>query len=152
MTRTGSGLSLLDHFSARKDPRQSGKVVYPLPEILLLVLAATLAGADVAAQAAVLILVVPFHRQDRSCSMRLAGSDDRQRRASSACSPLDPQAGRLHWRPCSTHLASAGVNALTTLARCRARSASRSIPRQRPFDSGERNEWRHPRTCRRHVP
>lgn len=46
MTRTGSGLSLLDHFSALKDPRQAGKVVYPLPEILLLVLAATLAGAD----------------------------------------------------------------------------------------------------------
>ena len=46
MTRNGSGLSLWDHFSALKDPRQAGKVVYPLPEILLLVLAATLAGAD----------------------------------------------------------------------------------------------------------
>ena len=38
--------SLLDHFSALKDPRQSAKVVYPLPEVLLLVLSATLAGAD----------------------------------------------------------------------------------------------------------
>lgn len=38
--------SLLDHFSALKDPRQSAKVLYPLPEILLLVLSATLAGAD----------------------------------------------------------------------------------------------------------
>jgi DDE_Tnp_1-associated/Transposase DDE domain len=38
--------SLLDHFSALKDPRQCAKVVYPLPEILLLALAATLAGAD----------------------------------------------------------------------------------------------------------
>ena len=39
-------LSLLDHFSALKDPRQSAKVLYPLPEILLLALSATLAGAD----------------------------------------------------------------------------------------------------------
>ena len=38
--------SLLDHFSALRDPRQGGKVLYPLPEILLLVLCATLAGAN----------------------------------------------------------------------------------------------------------
>jgi hypothetical protein len=38
--------SLLDHFSALRDPRQLGKVVYPLPEIMLLVLCATLAGAE----------------------------------------------------------------------------------------------------------
>ena len=37
---------LLDHFSALRDPRQRGKVVYPLPEIMLLVLCATLAGAE----------------------------------------------------------------------------------------------------------
>ena len=41
-----AGSSLLDHFSALKDPRQSAKVGYPLPEVLLLVLSATLAGAD----------------------------------------------------------------------------------------------------------
>jgi hypothetical protein len=41
-----SSLSLLDHFSALEDPRQSWKVVYPLPEVLLLVLCATLAGAE----------------------------------------------------------------------------------------------------------
>ena len=41
-----SGLSLLAHFSALDDPRQSWKVVYPLPEVLLLVLCATLAGAE----------------------------------------------------------------------------------------------------------
>lgn len=41
-----AGSSLLDHFSALKDPRQSAKVVYPLLEVLLLVLSATLAGAD----------------------------------------------------------------------------------------------------------
>jgi predicted transposase YbfD/YdcC len=39
-------IALLDHFSALEDPRQAWKVVYPLPEILLLTLAATLAGAD----------------------------------------------------------------------------------------------------------
>jgi len=37
---------LLDHFAALRDPRQHAKVLYPLPEILLLVLSATLAGAD----------------------------------------------------------------------------------------------------------
>lgn len=40
------GKSLLDHFAALEDPRQSWKVVYPLPEILLLVLCATLAAAE----------------------------------------------------------------------------------------------------------
>lgn len=40
------GISLLDHFSALDDPRQAAKVLYPLPEIVLLLLCATLAGAD----------------------------------------------------------------------------------------------------------
>lgn len=39
-------IAILDHCSALKDPRQSWKVVYPLPEIMLLILAATIAGAD----------------------------------------------------------------------------------------------------------
>ena len=38
--------SLLDHFSALEDPRQSWKTVYPLPEILLIVLCGVMAGAD----------------------------------------------------------------------------------------------------------
>lgn len=38
--------SLLDHFSALDDPRQLGKVLYPLPEIMLLILCATLSGAE----------------------------------------------------------------------------------------------------------
>jgi len=37
---------LLECFAALKEPRQRAKVLYPLPEILLLLLAATLAGAD----------------------------------------------------------------------------------------------------------
>lgn len=41
-----SSRPLLDHFSALEDPRQSWKVVYPLPEVLLVVLCATMAGAD----------------------------------------------------------------------------------------------------------
>lgn len=41
-----SGKALLDHFSALEDPRQSWKVVYPLREIMLLVLCATLAAAE----------------------------------------------------------------------------------------------------------
>jgi predicted transposase YbfD/YdcC len=46
MAVRGTDLSMLEHFSALQDPRQMAKVVHPLPEILLLVLAATLAGAD----------------------------------------------------------------------------------------------------------
>ena len=38
--------ALLDRFAALKDPRQQAKVLYPLPEILLLLLCAALAGAD----------------------------------------------------------------------------------------------------------
>jgi len=38
--------SLLDHFTALKDPRQRAKVLYPLREVLLLVVSATIAGAD----------------------------------------------------------------------------------------------------------
>lgn len=41
-----AGTSLIDQFSALEDPRQTAKVLYPLPEIILLLLCATLAGAD----------------------------------------------------------------------------------------------------------
>ncbi len=40
------GTALLDQFSALEDPRQAWNVVYPLPEVLLCVLCATMAGAD----------------------------------------------------------------------------------------------------------
>jgi predicted transposase YbfD/YdcC len=39
-------VSVLDHFSALSDPRQRWRVLYPLPEILLLVLCATLSGME----------------------------------------------------------------------------------------------------------
>ena len=39
-------LAILDHFSALSDPRQRWRVLYPLPEILLLVLCATLSGME----------------------------------------------------------------------------------------------------------
>jgi predicted transposase YbfD/YdcC len=39
-------VSFLTHFAALRDPRQEAKVCYPLPEILLLVLCAVIAGAD----------------------------------------------------------------------------------------------------------
>jgi predicted transposase YbfD/YdcC len=38
--------ALLDQFSALDDPRQAWKVTYPLPEVLLTVLCATMAGAE----------------------------------------------------------------------------------------------------------
>jgi predicted transposase YbfD/YdcC len=38
--------SVLDHFSALSDPRQRWRVAYPLPEILLVVLCATLCGME----------------------------------------------------------------------------------------------------------
>ena len=40
------GTSLLEHFSALQDPRQAGKVGYRLPEVLLVVLCGTMAGAE----------------------------------------------------------------------------------------------------------
>jgi DDE_Tnp_1-associated len=43
---TPTGIALWDHFAALPDPRQHAKVSYPLSEILLLVLSATIAGAD----------------------------------------------------------------------------------------------------------
>ncbi len=46
MGRSERRPSLIDQFSALEDPRQAWKVVYPLPEVLLLALCATLAGAD----------------------------------------------------------------------------------------------------------
>ncbi len=38
--------SLLDHFSAIKDTRQSWKVMYPLREVILLVVCGTIADSD----------------------------------------------------------------------------------------------------------
>lgn len=38
--------SILDHFSALTDPRQRWRVLYPLPEIMLLVLCATVSGME----------------------------------------------------------------------------------------------------------
>ncbi|HEY1941652.1 MAG TPA: ISAs1 family transposase [Roseiarcus sp.] len=46
MSKAPRTACLLDHFSALSDPRQSWRVVYPLPEILLLVLCATLCGME----------------------------------------------------------------------------------------------------------
>ena len=44
---TAARIPLLDHFAALSDPRPKAKILYPHPEILLLVLSATIAGADV---------------------------------------------------------------------------------------------------------
>jgi len=46
MTKTLPSASILEHFSALSDPRQRWRVLYPLPEILLLVLCATLSGME----------------------------------------------------------------------------------------------------------
>jgi DDE_Tnp_1-associated len=43
---TGSDRSLVAAFAAPSDPRQVTKALYPLPESVLLLLCATLAGAD----------------------------------------------------------------------------------------------------------
>lgn len=41
-----NNINILNHFSALEDPRQSWKVLYPLDEIILVVLCGTMAGAD----------------------------------------------------------------------------------------------------------
>jgi predicted transposase YbfD/YdcC len=43
---TRPSLALLDHFAALRDPRERWRVIYPLQEILLLVLCATLSGME----------------------------------------------------------------------------------------------------------
>jgi hypothetical protein len=42
----GEGIVFLEYFRDLPDPRQAGKVVYPLDEIVLLCLLAVLAGAE----------------------------------------------------------------------------------------------------------
>lgn len=42
----GEAIGFLDHFQSLPDPRQRGKVIYPLDEVLLLCLLAVLAGAE----------------------------------------------------------------------------------------------------------
>lgn len=39
-------LPFLSQFAALRDPHQAAKVLYPLPEVLLLLLCGTIAGAD----------------------------------------------------------------------------------------------------------
>ena len=46
MAATQAKLGILDHFSALQDRRHAWKVFYPLPEIMLLILAATMASAE----------------------------------------------------------------------------------------------------------
>ena len=42
----GEAVVFLNHFKDLPDPRQAGKVIYPLDEVLLLCLLAVLAGAE----------------------------------------------------------------------------------------------------------
>jgi len=42
----GEGVVFLDHFNDLPDPRQRGKIIYPLAEVLLLCLLAVLGGAE----------------------------------------------------------------------------------------------------------
>jgi len=46
MLKQEQRVAFLDHFSALEDPRQSWKVLYPLDEMLLLVLCGVLSGAE----------------------------------------------------------------------------------------------------------
>ena len=46
MSQAPNSKNLLDHFSALEDPREGWRVLYPLPEILLLVLCATVSGME----------------------------------------------------------------------------------------------------------
>ena len=46
MSMKEQGVTFLDYFSALQDPRQIWKVIYPLDEVLLLVLCGVLSGAE----------------------------------------------------------------------------------------------------------
>ena len=41
-----SSPEFLEHFASIEDPRQAGKILYPLSEIFLLVLCVVISGAD----------------------------------------------------------------------------------------------------------
>jgi predicted transposase YbfD/YdcC len=89
--------SLLDHFSAPRDPRRNAKVLCPLPEILLLALAATLAGADDFVETALwgeehLTFLRRFYRYDRGIP-----SHDTLRDVSAALDPELVKARFLSW-------------------------------------------------------
>ena len=47
LTAFGETVVFLDYFKDLPDPRQAGKVIYPLPEVLLLCLLAVLGGGAV---------------------------------------------------------------------------------------------------------
>ena len=46
MAEKAQSVALLDYFSGLEDPRQAGKVLFPLDEIMLVVLCGVLSGAD----------------------------------------------------------------------------------------------------------
>ena len=46
MVERARSVALLDYFSGLEDPRQAGKVLFPLGEIMLVVLCGVLSGAD----------------------------------------------------------------------------------------------------------
>ena len=46
MGEDAQSVRLLDYFSALEDPRQAGRVLVPLDEIMLVVLCGALSGAD----------------------------------------------------------------------------------------------------------
>ena len=46
MAESVQSVGFLDYFSGLRDPRQAGKVLYPLKEVMLVVLCGVLAGAD----------------------------------------------------------------------------------------------------------
>src|SRR6476659_8711540 len=111
---TPAGIALLEHFAALRDPRQHAKVLYPLPEILLLVLSATLAGADDFVETTLwgtqhLAFLRRFYRYESAratiryatCSPRLTRSCSRPASwpGSAACATPTPTSSPLMGRP-----------------------------------------------------
>ena len=109
MAEPAAAPSLLDRFSALEDPRQRAKVLYPLPEILLLLLCATLAGADDLVeitlwgeeQLSFLRRFLPYRRGMVESATERDGRIARERRYYLGSARLDAvsfaQAVRAHW-------------------------------------------------------
>ena len=75
MTDGGSGhIEFLGSFEALDDTRQQAKVLYPLPEILLLCLCAVLGGADSWVEVALLTATSSGPTAGNSTSSMTSGS------------------------------------------------------------------------------
>jgi hypothetical protein len=134
--------SVLDHFSALSDPRQRWRVLYPLPEILLLVLCATFSGMEDFVEIRLWDFLPPRRIQDRSTPMSEKPISPLRRRM------IEDMTVRNSSRRRATTISG-------TLGRSQPSSAGRQIRpsrrKQRPLSQYERSRGRRGRSERHRI-